>query len=178
MIDDHSHLVKKQGDFHCLNCKRVIRTETGVARHIEIYCEECLMCSAERTSFNVHNAVYHPKDHGSDNPTPHTLKCKTCEKVLLDDATLAEHMILHNSEILLCEECGDNFSDGNALRDHLESKHLNSKPQEHFPCEVCGLVFDKFRLLQAHVESYHNAEGVTCDHCKTNLKILNSSKTT
>ena len=40
-IADHAQLVKKQEDFHCINCNKVIRTVTGIERHFEIYCEKC-----------------------------------------------------------------------------------------------------------------------------------------
>jgi hypothetical protein len=58
----------------------VIRTEAGVKRHKELYCEQCEVCSSERTSFRNHMGVFH------------AIRCALCDAIFKSDLELEQHV--------------------------------------------------------------------------------------
>ena len=54
-----SNKAQKQPDFQCSKCNKIIRTNIGITRHSELFCEQYNECSPERTSFDNHMGVKH-----------------------------------------------------------------------------------------------------------------------
>ena len=147
---------KMMKDFQCKKCSKIIRTETGVKRHLEIYCEECQKCSPERTSFNIHNVVYH------ENSCAHcNLKFNSIPN--LERHIETEHAIGNN---ILCNVCGKMFMSMSTLNSHVQTDHTKPINIETFPCEKCGLVLATFTLHQEHIKSHHKPGGsFQCRFC-------------
>ena len=112
MLDKHvseEHNCKQpKKDYQCSLCQKVIRTQLGVERHAELFCEECRKCSSERTSFNNHMGVFHkPSSDSSQTKVKNDLYiCERCEKTYEGLQELNNHFCdPRPAQSIHCEQC-------------------------------------------------------------------------
>ena len=69
----------RKQDYKCSRCNKTIRTKIGIARHSELYCEQCKECSSEHVSFDIHMGIKHRKGQPFDCANvKRFLRVKTC----------------------------------------------------------------------------------------------------
>ena len=155
---------KRQPDYECSRCKKTIRTNIGIARHSELYCEQCEECSSERVSFDIHMGVKHRKGQ--------PFACDKCDFSCDSMVLLNQHLATeHGFSCSLCEYSTKIKED---LEKHVQTSHINvkvdlkTKDQIVIQCELCeyrcrlNIQLNKHMLLKhANVEHLR----YTCELC-------------
>ena len=58
-MNDHKIATHNSDMNECTKCKKIIRTNIGKERHVELFCDSCGICLPERVSFDNHMSVLH-----------------------------------------------------------------------------------------------------------------------
>ncbi|KAM4688132.1 zinc finger protein 236 isoform 4-T4 [Discoglossus pictus] len=144
----------------CDICLQSFPKETQYQRHMRDHerndkphrCDQCPM------SFNIDfNLTLHKSTHNVDDPV-----CPACHKKFSRVASLKAHIMLHEKEeILICSECGDEFTLQSHLSLHMEEHRQELVGSKTYSCKSCKKTFDTAPQLK--------------DHMKTHFKIRVSS---
>lgn len=87
----------------------------------KVKCNECGEMFGSNSELDAHKASVHPVG---------SFDCETCRKTFTTQAKLNQHIQdAHSPQI--CNLCGQQFADKNALAKHKREKH-------HFECSECG----------------------------------------
>ncbi|XP_053570824.1 zinc finger protein 236 isoform X2 [Bombina bombina] len=142
--------------YKCDICLLSFPKETQYQRHMRDHerndkphrCDQCPM------SFNIDfNLTLHKSTHNVDDPV-----CPACNKKFSRVASLKAHIMLHEKEeILICSECGDEFTLQTHLSLHMEEHRQEIVGSKTYSCKSCKKTFDSAPQLK--------------DHMKTHLKI-------
>ena len=91
---------KMQQDFECLKCKKIIRTNIGIVRHSELYCEQCDECSSEFCN-NVGPTIHKQSIHEKIK-----FPCHMCSDQLTTLTSLMRHVIVVSWWACPVSSCG------------------------------------------------------------------------
>ncbi|XP_023158554.1 transcription factor grauzone [Ceratitis capitata] len=180
--DDNTKKLKKRS-----GVKSVLEDDALVKKYIPMMCELCPFISEDYLSVTKHFRTDHPNvkpyirccnrklvrrqdivHHAYRHDNPEFFKCKECQKVFTEKATLSRHMIeAHTPEEELnfhCDRCPKRF----ALRKKLEI-HKNSHvpmAERTFICNQCpNSRFASNALLKIHICMRHRHEPNICHVC-------------
>uniref|UniRef100_A0A8C5M9C5 C2H2-type domain-containing protein n=1 Tax=Leptobrachium leishanense TaxID=445787 RepID=A0A8C5M9C5_9ANUR len=135
-------------------------------------CDQCPI------SFNIEfNLTLHKATHNVDNPT-----CPVCNKKFSRVASLKSHIMIHEKEeILICAECGDEFTLQSHLSIHMEDHRQELMGNKTYNCKSCKKTFETplqlkehmkthFKIRFANARSYNrnidrSGFSYTCPHC-------------
>ena len=121
-----------------------MRTNIGIKRHTELYCEECKLCLPERVSFDIHMGVNHKEKD--------LYICEICGKKTFEGLQNYENHHCDQTTYFQCEKCSTTFNTSLELEWHLLTEH---EVECHaFPCESCKEVFASDAQLVEHTETH------------------------
>ncbi|KAM8966935.1 zinc finger protein 236 [Pelodytes ibericus] len=108
-------------------------------------CDQCPM------SFNIDfNLTLHKATHNVNNAT-----CPACNKKFSRVASLKAHIMLHEKEeILICSECGDEFTLQSHLSLHMEEHRQELAGNKTYSCKSCKKTFDTTVQLKDHMKTH------------------------
>ncbi|KAM4705525.1 zinc finger protein 236 [Rhinophrynus dorsalis] len=137
----------------CNICLLSFPKETQYQRHMRDHerndkphrCDQCPM------SFNIDfNLTLHKSTHNVDDPT-----CPACNKKFSRVASLKAHIMLHEKEeILICSECGDEFTLQSHLSLHMEEHRQELSGNKTYSCKSCKKTFDSAPELKDHMKTH------------------------
>ncbi|XP_075441615.1 zinc finger protein 236 isoform X2 [Ascaphus truei] len=137
----------------CGICLQSFPKETQYQRHMRDHerndkphrCDQCPM------SFNLDfNLTLHKSTHNVDEPT-----CPVCKKKFSRVASLKAHIMLHEKEeILICPECGDEFTLQSHLSLHMEDHRQELAGNKTYSCKSCKKTFDTSPQLKDHMKTH------------------------
>ena len=83
---DHMKKMHKQSsiEYVCSNCKYISKTEAGMKRHENVFCEHCNVCLPGSIDYNIHMSFHK------------TCEMKNCEYKANNKAELKDHIISVN----------------------------------------------------------------------------------
>ena len=147
----------KQSDFKCSLCGKVIRTKLGIQRHVELFCEECQKCSAERVSFDIHKKLHTIKP---------VLKCEKCDFTTIDAGSLNSHIqTIHkvvriavdikDQVMIKCEHCEYKCKLNIQLKKHHKTVHEGKEQELKYNCDACDYSTNFVLDLCKHREAEH-----------------------
>ncbi|XP_055623857.1 zinc finger and BTB domain-containing protein 41-like [Toxorhynchites rutilus septentrionalis] len=122
---------KEIKQFMCSFCGKMERSHAGLEIHMKFHlkqkdwaCEICAKRYYTKADLRQHVLSVHEK---------FTYTCDDCGTVLNSRATFTRHKRLHNeSQLKKCTFCVKKFTTSNALKRHVESRHLGQKrPRVH-----------------------------------------------
>ncbi|XP_054737642.1 transcription factor grauzone-like [Anastrepha obliqua] len=163
-----------------------------VKKYIQMSCELCTFISEDYTSIRKHFLIQHPNinsyvrccnkklfrrleivQHAYKHHDPEFFKCKACQKLFSDGATLSRHMIAaHAPEEELkfhCDQCPKRFSRQKRLELHRNS-HV-PKNERTFICDQCpDSRFASNDLLKIHICMRHRRAVNVCHVCAKEIR--------
>lgn len=166
VLNLNSHLASKHGEkkFMCDLCGVTKNTKASLEIHVRmIHAEEkylCDTCSKEYKS-KISLKLHILRDH-SQTPIDMNIKCNSCDYKTYSRTNLLRHMRNHhdpNHMKPVCTECGQNFCDNRALRNHMLT-HANTT----FACELCDHVCKTKIGLKCHM-TLHEEWKYKCPVC-------------
>ena len=188
------HHTENALEYVCSRCKYVSRTECGMKRHEDIYCEQCEACLNDRVEYDIHMSLHRRcKNYECEFKTKFTkelqehvidthgrLTCLLCRQECKDRDTLEIHQQSHekrNTEERTseCQLCGYEIKESEDIDRHVEENHSNLKveltikDQTVLKCEICGYSCRLQIQLKKHKERKH-AENIgknySCTLCQ------------
>ena len=152
---------KRHTDFRCALCQKIIRTNIGIQRHSQLFCEQCKKCSPERTTFDLHMGAH--------------LRCDECKLTFNSELDLERHIEKgHEPNPSLSHKCINCSFAGN----NENELTLHSVDTHSFRCVQCEEVFNSSYNLRLHNLTNHRPsvtgkdEGTKsincfeCDQCQ------------
>nr|XP_045623954.1 uncharacterized protein LOC123773975 isoform X1 [Procambarus clarkii] len=148
-------------------------------------CEECGKMYSTMSILKTHQVRHRDK---ADLP----FKCAKCDFSAASKIELFRHSYKHtDTQLYICEICGNTFSRDTSLREHIEYVHAKSRRlkcalcnfvthrrttiRNHMlthegarpiiACPVCGVTFRSKRNLRAHLYSHAGAKPFACEEC-------------
>ena len=121
---------------------------------------ECEYCRYVATTKKVY--VNHIKKH---LPEKRTHSCSTCQKKLLSESNLSNHVIKCHSvpqRNFHCELCDTYYSRHTQLKVHTRENHTMERP---FKCSLCDKAFKRKNHLKGHVLFHTGEKPYKCDFC-------------
>ncbi|CAH2284599.1 zinc finger 236 isoform X1 [Pelobates cultripes] len=139
--------------YKCDICLLTFPKETQYQRHMRDHerndkpyrCDQCPM------SFNIEfNLTLHKSTHNVNDAT-----CPACNKKFSRVASLKSHIMLHEKEeILICSECGDEFTLQSHLSLHMEEHRQELVGSKTYNCRSCKKTFDTTLQLKDHMKTH------------------------
>ncbi|XP_075069313.1 zinc finger protein 236 isoform X2 [Mixophyes fleayi] len=137
----------------CDICLLSFNKETQYQKHMRDHqrndkphrCDQCPL------SFNIEfNLTLHKSTHNVDEPM-----CPACNKKFSRVASLKAHIMLHEKEeILICSECGDEFTLQSHLSLHMEEHRQEMAGSKTYSCKSCKKTFDAAPQLKDHMKTH------------------------
>ncbi|XP_069587053.1 zinc finger protein 236 isoform X2 [Ranitomeya imitator] len=137
----------------CDICMLTFNKETQYQKHMRDHerndkphrCDQCPL------SFNIEfNLELHKATHNVDDPV-----CPACNKKFSRVASLKAHIMLHEKEeILICSECGDEFTLQTHLSLHMEEHRQELAGSKTYSCKSCKKTFDSAPQLKDHLKTH------------------------
>ncbi|XP_073422598.1 zinc finger protein 236 isoform X3 [Dendrobates tinctorius] len=137
----------------CDICMLTFNKETQYQKHMRDHerndkphrCDQCPL------SFNIEfNLTLHKATHNVHDPV-----CPACDKKFSRVASLKAHIMLHEKEeILICSECGDEFSLQTHLSLHMEEHRQELTGSKTYSCKSCKKTFDSTPQLKDHLKTH------------------------
>ena len=94
-----------------------------------------------------------------------TYECPRCDFHSAEKSDWIEHLQVHITEKVKCEQCGKAVAQSSLLT-HMKNLH-NEDTLRKFPCEYCGKFFASSAQVKYHVERVHfktkNFKCIICD---------------
>ena len=142
-------------EYVCSKCKFVSRTESGMKRHEDIYCEECQICLNDRVEYDVHMSLHKKcksykcefKAKQSKELQEHVTEihgrftCLLCRQECKDEDSLKVHQQSHEKKIeevrkdekeieevihkTKCQLCEYKSMESSDINSHIKEKHIN-----------------------------------------------------
>ncbi|XP_063779404.1 zinc finger protein 236 isoform X3 [Pseudophryne corroboree] len=137
----------------CDICLLSFNKETQYQKHMRDHerndkphrCDQCPL------SFNIEfNLTLHKSTHNVEDPM-----CPACNKKFSRVASLKAHIMLHEKEeILICSECGDEFTLQSHLSLHMEEHRQEMAGSKTYSCKSCKKTFDAASQLKDHMKTH------------------------
>ncbi|KAG9479133.1 hypothetical protein GDO78_012676 [Eleutherodactylus coqui] len=137
----------------CDVCMLTFNKETQYQKHMRDHerndkphrCDQCPL------SFNIEfNLTLHKSTHNVDDPM-----CPACNKKFSRVASLKAHIMLHEKEeILICSECGDEFTLQSHLSLHMEEHRQELAGSKTYNCKSCKKTFESSQQLKDHMKTH------------------------
>jgi hypothetical protein len=155
---------KRSTDFKCSLCQKIIRTNIGIERHTELFCEKCRKCSPERTSFDLHMGTHKSKSD-QENPVPKNMNkrmdpfiCELCGQKFPEIGELNKHECGDTVPVTRCDECDFSSNKVPEIVEHVRKAH-----KKELQCNFCELKATEKDVLTEHIMNMH-----------TDLALLNT----
>ncbi|KAM9307845.1 zinc finger protein 236 [Gastrophryne carolinensis] len=150
---DNSSYSCHSSAYKCDICLLSFPKETQYQKHLRDHerndkphrCEQCPL------SFNIEfNLALHKSTHNAEDPT-----CPACNKRFSRVASLKAHIMLHEKEeILICSECGDEFTLQSHLSLHMEEHRQEVTGNKSYSCKSCKKTFESAPQLKEHMKTH------------------------
>ncbi|KAG8571411.1 hypothetical protein GDO81_011634 [Engystomops pustulosus] len=137
----------------CNICMMTFNKETQYQKHMRDHerndkphrCDQCPL------SFNIEfNLALHKSTHNVEDPM-----CPACNKKFSRVASLKAHIMLHEKEeILICSECGDEFTLQSHLSLHMEEHRQELSGNKTYSCKSCKKTFESAPQLKDHMKTH------------------------
>ena len=138
MTEIHSTDTDQWLDSKCTKCGKIVRTNMGRERHVQLYCDSCRLCYPERTSFEIHMSVLHSepieqKKEGKEPDDAGTC-CDQCGNLFENVKDLIAHIQMSHSnpELITCKHCDYKAPNKEEMYDHIECDHVDCHPGDQF----------------------------------------------
>lgn len=168
----HMHIHLNIQPYNCpKNCGKAFYSKTAMhlhtkfhhTKHHEYICEICAMKYKQRYLLLEHIAA----KHGGVR-----FKCtyEHCNNEYHSQSALKKHVdSIHESVLVACEFCGDNFRTGFSLYQHKRLNHSGRR----FPCEFEGCVrtFATASKLKTHTKIHTGTKDFICHICNASYHI-------
>ena len=147
-INDACSKEKNQDNLKCTRCSKIIRTKIGEQRHKELFCEECGKCSAEKVSFDLHNAINHEQTN--------VYTCEQCEKTYEGISNLQNHHCdPRQPQNIHCERCPFISKSLDDIITHMKEQHRGREK-----CEFCDYIAETREDMTDHIYTKHEDLGI------------------
>ncbi|KAM5158048.1 zinc finger protein 236 [Mantella aurantiaca] len=150
---DNNGFSSHGSSYKCDICLLSFPKETQYQKHMRDHerndkpyrCDQCPM------SFNIEfNLTLHKSTHNMDDPA-----CPACNKKFSRVASLKAHIMLHEKEeILICSECGDEFTLQSHLSLHMEEHRQEVTGNKTYSCKSCKKTFESAPQLKDHMKTH------------------------
>uniref|UniRef100_A0A4W4GKS8 C2H2-type domain-containing protein n=1 Tax=Electrophorus electricus TaxID=8005 RepID=A0A4W4GKS8_ELEEL len=188
----------------CHRCKKVFRLRSSLLRHLRLNCRDDIVAqkkySCSRCGMAFQSSLSH-KVHIQGNvciPTFKPIRCPVCVRWFSCLDGLKKHLVAHSQQkVLVCQICGHNCPNHQALEEHkkkvhgmnrasesatVQSAHVSqSSPSNAFRCQLCQRIYPKIQSLKDHLRKVHRPKDqnlVTFDTFDPKTGALVSSKET
>lgn len=161
-----AHYIRKHTDdykYFCEHCGKKFKMEWDLKFHIGTHgklqhmCDICGKFYTSNYSLYKHRKVTHLNDY--------KFQCSICNKRLLTQKNLDNHMKQHN-KTYECKECGKQFSSKRYLASH-STTHTEIKP---YNCHVCDKTFRTSHMRNMHLFTHTEERPFICDLCGQSFK--------
>jgi uncharacterized C2H2 Zn-finger protein len=134
-LDRHISNKHKIPMFPCNKCKKILKTEKFLAKHIE-------------KKHNPEKEMQHIRKINTDNP----FKCTKCEHTCISKSGIDKHILtVHHAVTYECNICKINYTAKWYLATHIRNVHGNKK----IVCIKCNKIFSTTNSLCRHNNKFH-----------------------
>ncbi|XP_076826285.1 uncharacterized protein LOC143473274 [Brachyhypopomus gauderio] len=166
----------------CHKCKKVFRLHSSLLKHLRQNCRDDIVAqkkySCSRCGMTFQSSLAH-KVHVQGNacePTFKPIRCPVCVRWFGSLDGLKKHLVAHSQQkVFICQICGHNCSNHQALEEHkkkvhgvnrpselatVQSAHVSqSSPTNAFRCQICHRTYPKIQSLKDHLRKVHRPKG-------------------
>lgn len=89
-------------------------------------------------------------------PPPPTFTCRVCGAIFRSQYTFQQHQ----ERCFECHVCGERFSIGKYLAEHLDKMHTRKRYSPSPSCGICGVTLPPGRCLQSHQDECMLARAI------------------
>ena len=136
-------------DNGCPKCLKNFSSLSALRYHL-IQHKDKFLCELCARFISFHKNMQHSRQHSLVGDK---FKCKSCNKILLSEASLINHSKIHEGYKYFCSKCPRKFFQKSNLLVHIEKMHC-ALPLYPFSCAVCSKSF-RNKLSLAHHEVRH-----------------------
>ena len=186
-------------EYLCTKCTYMSKTEIGMRRHENLFCDICEICIDGNVDMDIHmgfhktcqskNCIFTAteshelRDHVVSTHGRNT--CFLCRKECSDEAALRYHQESHVKnyikESIKCGNCNYELRTEDELKEHMKTTHTQLK--EDLKCNICYYVFTTQKEMMMHMDTNHKELKIhistddqmtfRCDECdyKSRLNI-------
>ena len=183
LLQNHMKVNHKQDAivYVCSSCKYISKTDAGMKRHENVFCDHCNICLPGTTEFNIHMSFHE------------TCKSKSCFHKVTDYSDLKNHVISVHGR-LTCQLCRKECANETDLKEHEQyhvdskkklnnkdaDKSSNVKPEvmkssETIKCVSCAHETSNGEEMESHARLCHVQEAVPesfpCEKCGRTFQI-------
>ena len=97
--------------------------------------------------------------------------CPICNKPIKSNY-FNNHMKIHSTRMIKCDECNCSFKSESTLAAHKRGVHVH-RPNVLVKCSECTKVFSNDRVLKQHITKSHGEKNLSCDMCKAMFTTTN-----
>jgi uncharacterized Zn finger protein len=149
------------GEYPCEQCGKVFNRLRYWRMHLQSHKRNkdflCALCS--KTFKTQRNLIQHLKSHEEKEP----YKCPECDFESAVNIAIHKHRQIHSGNSLICEICGQAYSDKSTLKKHKQV-HDPARP---FGCSIAGCTW-RFRskvMCDAHIQGHGSKRTFKCEVC-------------
>lgn len=166
----NSHLLQHDHNYplQCDNCcSSLHREDISIHNSFQPLADHhvCIKCPDGKT-FKYRQRLLKHIEKQHDNELP--LVCDVCSKPLVSELDKRRHMSVHslhvsNTEMYICEKCGNSFKSLAILRGHIRSTCADQ--QEVYACNLCNRTFRHKSSIAYHMRRHTGEKQFICDIC-------------
>ncbi|XP_017754548.1 PREDICTED: zinc finger protein 836-like [Eufriesea mexicana] len=161
-----SHYIRRHTDdykFACEHCGKRFKMEWDLKFHIGTHSSSQHMCDICGKFYTSNYSLY--KHRKVAHLNEYKFQCKVCNKRLLTQENLDNHMQQH-SRTYECKECGKVFASKRYLVTHMTT-HTGVKP---YTCHICMKNFRTSHMRNTHLLTHSAERPHICDLCGQSFK--------
>ncbi|XP_076544813.1 uncharacterized protein LOC117601729 isoform X9 [Osmia lignaria lignaria] len=161
-----SHYIRRHTDdykFACEHCGKRFKMEWDLKFHVGTHSNSQHMCDVCGKFYTSNYSLY--KHRKVAHLNEYKFQCTVCNKRLLTQENLDNHMQQHN-RTYECKECGKVFASKRYLATHTTT-HTGVKP---YTCHICKKNFRTSHMRNTHLLTHSAERPHICDLCGQSFK--------